>query len=278
MNKTRFSERAVLITGCSSGIGKACALGLHQRGYRVFASGRRLEALASLAEGGIETVQLDVTDDDSIKKAVQLILDKTEGSLYSVFNNAGYGQLGAVEDLNRAQMQAQFDTNVFGMIRVTQAVLPIFRQQGYGRIIQNSSILGLVARTFSGAYTASKFAVEGFSDTLRLELHKTGIFVSIVEPGPIHSLFRTHAFKQVHQVDMENSHYADTYKALLEKGPDAKALPFMLGPEAVLKVLIHALESRRPKARYPVTVYGHMFSHLKRWLPTGMLDKILLRA
>ncbi len=277
MNKTRFSKCAVLITGCSSGIGKVCALGLHQRGYRVFASGRRLEALQSLADAGLETVELDVTNDDSIKKAIKLILDKTDGALYGVFNNAGYGQLGAVEDLSRAQMQAQFDTNVFGMIRVTQAVLPIFRQQGYGRIVQNSSILGLVARTFSGAYTASKFAVEGFSDTLRLELHKTGIFVSIIEPGPIHSLFRTHAFKQVHEMDIQNSHYADTYKALLKKGPNLNA-PFMLGPEAVLKVLLHALESRHPKTRYPVTLYGHMFTHLKRWMPTGILDKILLKA
>jgi NAD(P)-dependent dehydrogenase (short-subunit alcohol dehydrogenase family) len=270
-------NRAILITGCSTGIGAACAKGLHARGYRVFATGRRLETLEPLAKLGIETLELDVSNDDSIQRALREILTRTGGSLYALFNNAGYGQFGAVEDLNRAHIQAQFETNVFGPMILGNAVLPIFRQQGFGRIIQTSSVLGFVTRPFCGAYNASKFALEGLTDTLRLELRGSDIHVSLIEPGPIRSQFRQTGFDMVQTVSIEQSIHKHLYEAALM--PEAKAkteeVPFTLGPEAILKPLIHALESKSPRARYPVTVYTYVFSWLKRLLPTAILDKIL---
>ena len=272
-----LKNRAILITGCSTGIGAACAKGLHERGYRVFATGRRLETLEPLAQLGIETLELDVTQDASIQQALQEILTRTGGSLYALFNNAGYGQFGAVEDLSRAHMQAQFETNVFGPMMLANAVLPVFREQGFGRIIQTSSVLGFVVRPFCGAYNASKFALEGLTDTLRLELRGSDIYVSLIEPGPIRSQFRQTGFDMVQTLPIEKSTYKHIYEAYLN--PEARAkterVPFTLGPEAILKPLIHALESRSPKARYPVTVYTYVFSWLKRMLPTAILDKIL---
>lgn len=272
-----FKHRAILITGCSSGIGAACAKGLHQRGYRVFATGRRLEALEPLARLGIETLELDVTKDVSIQNALQAILHKTGGSLYGLFNNAGYGQFGAIEDLTRDHMRAQFETNVFGPMVLINAVLPIFREQGFGRIIQTSSVLGFVVRPFCGAYNASKFALEGFTDTLRLELRGTSIYASLIEPGPIRSQFRQTGFHLVQTIPIENSIHRVLYESYQTKEMQEKTerIPFTLGPEAILKPLIHALESRSPKSRYPVTVHTHVFSWLKRLLPTVILDKIL---
>lgn len=270
-------NRAVLITGCTTGIGAACAKGLHARGYRVFATGRRLEALKPLADLGIETLALDVTQDSSIQAALTEILTRTGGRLYGLFNNAGYGQFGAIEDLERAHIQAQFETNVYGPMMLTKAVLSIFRQQGFGRIIQNSSVLGFVARPYCGAYNASKFALEGFTDTLRLELKGTNIHASLIEPGPIRSQFRQTGFNSMNSIDIEKSPHQPVYATY--QSPEAQLktqnIPFTLGPEAILKPLIHALESDSPKIRYPVTVYTHVFTWLKHLLPAVILDKIL---
>ncbi len=273
-------KRTILITGCSSGIGQACALGLHHRGYQVFATARRLETLAPLQAMGIQTLALDVCQDASIQQALAQILKQTQGRLDALFNNAGYGQFGALEDLHRAHLQAQFETNVFGPMMLINALLPIFRRQGWGRIIQNSSILGIVTRPFSGAYNASKFALEGFSDTLRLELHGSNIHVCLIEPGPIRSQFRKNGLEQILSIDYQNSPHKAAYERALhpEFSQRMHTLPFMQGPEAVLKVLIHALESKNPKTRYPVTFYGHLFTHLKRFLPTRILDRLLRLA
>lgn len=280
-HQNKGHNRPILVTGAGRGIGYACAIGLHNRGYRVFATSRDLGSLAPLAELGIETLALDITDDNAIHQCIQTVLEKTDGQLYAVLNNAGYGQLGAVEDLKRHHLHTQFETNVYGTQMVTNAVLPLFRTQGFGRIIYLSSILGIVTRTYCGAYNASKFAVEALADTLRLELRGTDIFVSLIEPGPIESNFRRKAIHTAKEMaDYVHSIHHPTYQKLLSPDleSDLAKVPFTLGPEAVLKVAIHALESKRPKARYPVTVYAHLFSTLKRVLPTKWLDRILALA
>jgi NAD(P)-dependent dehydrogenase (short-subunit alcohol dehydrogenase family) len=248
-------KRSVLITGCSTGIGECVAHGLHQRGYRVFASVRNPSDRAAFEQAGIECLVLDYCDSESIKLAVEQVLDKTDGHLYALFNNGAYGQPGACEDLSREAIRQQFETNVFGWMELTNLVIPVMRAQGYGRIIQNSSILGFVAMSMRGAYNASKYAIEGFSDTMRLELAGTDIHVSLIEPGPIESEFRSNAYRAFRQhIAIDNSVHRERYKKMIERyETSGKVQPFTLPPEAVLKRVVHALESRRPKIRYPVT-------------------------
>ncbi len=271
--------RSILITGCSSGIGLCAAEGLQARGWRVFATARKPDDVAMLAAKGLEALQLDLDDSISIQRALDEVLARSGGTLDALFNNAGYGQPGAVEDLSRAVLRAQFETNLFGMIELTNRVLPVMRRQGHGRIVQNSSILGYIVLAYRGAYNASKFAIEGITDTLRLELRGTGIHVSLIEPGPIKSRFRANAFAAYQQnIDAQASAHRACYAAMearLQKiGP---AAPFTLGPEAVLDKLIHALESPRPRARYPVTKPAYFFAYAKRLLPGGWLERILGR-
>ena len=270
-------DKSVLITGCSSGIGHHCAHGLARRGWRVFASARKPEDVARLRDEGLEAVQLDVDDPASIAAAVGQVLDATGGGLYGLFNNAGFGQPGAVEDLSRDAIRAQFETNLFGLMELTNRVIPVMRAAGEGRIIQNSSVLGFVAMAYRGAYNASKYALEGLSDTLRLELRGSGIQVSLIEPGPIESRFRANAHRRfLDHIDRAHSVHRERYaaieKKLLTEGP---VVPFTQGPEAVLKRLIHALESPRPKPRYYVTQPTYLFGILKRVLPARTLDRIL---
>lgn len=275
-----MNDRVILITGCSSGIGHCAAHGLQARGWRVFATARQPADVARLRAEGLESLTLDVCDATSIQSAVAEVLARTGGRLDALFNNAGYGQPGAVEDVSREALREQFETNVLGAHELTRQVIPVMRRQGNGRIVYNSSVLGLVAFPYRGAYVASKFALEGLADTLRLELTGTGIQVSLIEPGPILSRFRdnAHAAYQRH-IHAENSPHREQYAAmearLLKKGP---AAPFTLPPEAVLKRLIHALESPRPRARYPVTAPTYLFAALRRLLPTRLLDAILRRA
>ena len=272
--------RNILITGCSSGIGYCVAHGLKARGWRVFATARQAADVVRLHSEGLESLLLDVRDSVLIQAAVAEILERTGGRLQALFNNAGYGQVGAVEDVSRAAFREQFETNVFGAQELTNRIIPVMRRQGSGRILYNSSVLGLVAFPYRGAYVASKFALEGLADALRLELAGTGIHISLIEPGPILSRFRdnAHAAWQRH-VQAGTSVHRDNYTAmearLLKAGP---AAPFTLPPDAVLKQVIHALESSRPKARYPVTVPTFLFAALRRWLPTCILDTILRRA
>ncbi len=275
-----FADKAVLITGCSSGIGLCVARGLQQRGYRVFATARRSESVAELQAEGLESLQLDLEDSDSIRTAFDSILRQTGGKLYAVFNNGAFGLPGAVEDLSRDAIRAQFETNVFGWLELTNLALPVMRAQGFGRIIQNSSILGFVAMPFRGAYNASKFAIEGLSDTLRLELTDTDIHVVLVEPGPILSRFRANALIAMKKyIDIDNSVHRERYYRLLERlNKEGPAVPFTLPPEAVLKKVIHALEARRPKVRYYVTFPTYLFGYLKRLLPGKSLDRLLRLA
>ena len=273
-------QKSILITGCSTGIGYCVAKGLQARGYRVLATARRAESVEALSNEGLESLQLDLDDSESIKKAVAIILDRTGGELYGLFNNGAYGIPGAVEDLSRDTLRTQFETNVFGWQELTNLIIPVMRRQGYGRIIQNSSVLGFVAMPFRGAYNASKFAIEGLSDTLRLELRDTDIHISLVEPGPILSRFRaTGVIMLEKHIDIENSIHRDKYKGVLERlKKEGPAAPFTLPPEAVLKKVIRALESKRPKARYYVTFPTYLFGYLKKILPDRLMDKMLASA
>lgn len=275
-----FKQRTVLITGCSSGIGYCVAHGLQKRGYNVIASARKTEDVTTLQNEGLQCIQLDLDDNDSIDEAVKEALRLGNGNLYALFNNGAYGQPGAVEDLSREVLRQQFETNLFGTVELTNKLLPYMRQQGYGRIIQNSSVLGLITMRYRGAYNASKFAMEGLTDTLRQELDDTDIHVSLIEPGPIQSRFRANAFAAYKKnIDSENSAHRDIYKKIEQRlQKQGKAAPFTLPPEAVLKKVIHALESRRPKPRYYVTVPTYLFAIARRLLGTRILDWILLKA
>lgn len=272
-------KRTVLITGCSSGIGKCVAQGLHARGYHVFATARQRGDLAALQQLGIECLHLDLDDSGSIVSAVDEVLARTGGTLYALFNNGAYGQPGAVEDLRRDVLRAQFETNFFGTFELTNRIIPVMRRQGYGRLIFNSSVLGLVAFPYRGAYNASKFAMEGMCDTLRLELRGTGIRVSLIEPGPIESRFRANAYAALKRnIDIEHSAHSGRYRAVERRfGKQDSTTPFTLPPEAVLDKVVHALASRRPKLRYYVTFPTYLFAFLRRVLPYGILDRILGR-
>ena len=277
---TTDTRRPVLITGCSSGIGYSCAHGLAKRGFRVIASARKPEDVERLAAEGLETVSLDLDDADSVAAAVEQTLALTGGRLYGLFNNGAYGLPGAVEDLSREALRAQLETNLLGWHDLTCRVIPVMRAQGEGRIVQNSSVLGLVTLPYRGAYVASKFALEGLTDTLRLELANTGIQVSLIEPGPILSRFRTNAHAAFRRyIDAENSFHREQYAAAQPRlAKEGAAQPFTLPPEAVLDKLIHALENRRAKPRYYVTVPTHLLGTLRRVLPTRALDRLLIRA
>lgn len=275
-----MAQKNILITGCSSGIGRCVATGLVKRGYRVFASVRKVEDVRVLEDEGLECVQLDLADSESIRSAVGEVLARTGGQLDALFNNGAYGQPGAVEDLRREVLREQFEVNLFGTVELTNRVIPVMRAQGYGRIIMNSSVLGFIALPYRGAYTASKFALEGISDTLRLELLGSGVHVSLIEPGPIESRFRENSFAAYKRnIDLAHSFHREKYLAmerrLVKKGA---AVPFTLPADAVLERVIHALESRNPRIRYHVTVPTHLFAALKRIFPDGWMDKLLVKV
>lgn len=270
----------LLVTGCSSGIGRVCAEGMAKRGWRVIASARRAEDLDALRAAGLEALQIDMDSSASIVGGAAEVLAMTDGRIDAVFLNAGYGQPGAVEDLPRRAMREQFETNVFGPIELAGQLLPAMRRAGRGRIVINSSVLGFAAMKYRGAYNASKFALEGFADTLRMELAGSGIEVCLIEPGPILSRFRANALKafQRHITVEGSAHEALYRKQLARLNTEGAAVPFTLGPEAVLKRLVHACEAHNPRARYPVTFPTYLFAVLKRLLPTRWLDAILSRV
>ncbi len=274
-----MDTRSVLISGCSSGIGLATARGLRARGWRVFATARKPADVATLAVEGFESLGLDVDSSDSIRAAVEEVLRRTDGRLYALINNAGFGLPGAVEDLPRAGLRAQFETNVLGGQELIRLLLPVFRAQNRGRIVQMSSMLGYVALAYRGAYCASKYAIEGLTDALRLELRGTNIHVAIVEPGPIAARFRDNAYAAFKTyIDKDRSAHRAQYEAMIGRLEGSRGpLPFTLPPEAVLKRVMHALESPRPHRRYQVTVPAHLTAWLCRLLPTPLLDWLLYR-
>lgn len=270
----------VLITGCSSGIGATVARGLAVRGWRVFATARKPEDVERLQAEGMDSLLLDLNDTASIQAAVDAVLARTGGRLDALFNNGGFGQVGAVEDLTRDALREQFETNLFGWVELTNRVIPVMRRQGHGRIVMNSSVLGYAAFAYRGAYVAVKFALEGLTDTLRQELRGTGIHVALVEPGPIVSRFRENCLPHFEKhIDWRNSiHHAEYAGQVARLNKPGPAAPFTLPAEAVLEKVLHALENPFPKARYPVTVPAVAFCWLKRLLSTRAMDRVLLRA
>jgi NAD(P)-dependent dehydrogenase (short-subunit alcohol dehydrogenase family) len=280
------SQQTILITGCSTGIGYYTAKRLHDEGYRVFATARKPTDVARLQSEGLNAHQLDVRDPSSIDTALEWVLDQTDGQLFALFNNGAYGQPGAVEDLSREVLKEQFETNVFGWHDLTCKVLKVMRQQGYGRIVQNSSVLGLISMKYRGAYNASKYAIEGLTDTMRQELDGSDIHIALVEPGPIRSEFRNNAYQKFKDnIDTQNSAHRAVYQSVEKrlsaktagaKSPDEDA-PFTLGPDEVYMAVFQAFNSKSPKAHYYVTFPTYLFGYLKRVLPTKWLDRLLIK-
>ncbi|OCG26560.1 oxidoreductase [Gilliamella sp. wkB108] len=253
--------RTIFITGCSSGIGLISAIALKKRGYRVIVSCRKESDQQKLTEQGFETVLLDLDHPDSVNRAAQTVLTLTEGKLYGLFNNAGFGVYGRLSSISREQLESQFSTNFFGVHQLTQLLLPAMLEQNEGRIIQTSSIVGIVATPGRGAYSASKYALEAWSDVLRLELAHTNIKVCLIEPGPLTTYF--------------SNNVNQTEKANIVKNPPI-AKRFTLPPEAVLPALFDALENSSPKIRYRVTKITKIANLGKRLLPDRLMDKILV--
>jgi NAD(P)-dependent dehydrogenase (short-subunit alcohol dehydrogenase family) len=273
-------QRSIIVTGCSSGIGAYSARALKKEGWRVFATVRRPEDLAALEADGLEALLLDYTRQDTIDELVAEVKRRTGGRLDALFNNGAYGQPGAVEDLSTDVLRLQFETNVFGWHELTRQIIPLMRAQGHGRIVQCSSILGLVPYRYRGAYNASKHAIEGLSVTLRMELDGSGIFVSLIEPGPIETQFTANALKSFHaHIDIEHSAHQRQYKRQMARlegsGPINK---HKLGPEAVYEVLVHALNAKRPKPHYLVTKPAKQGVLLKRLLPSDLLYRLLRKV
>jgi NAD(P)-dependent dehydrogenase (short-subunit alcohol dehydrogenase family) len=269
--------RTIIVTGCSSGIGAHCARALKADGWRVFATVRKPQDLHALEADGIEAFLMDYTKQETIDALVADVIQRTGGRLDALFNNGAYGQPGAVEDLSTDVLRLQFETNVFGWHELTRQVIPLMRAQGHGRIVQCSSILGLVPYRYRGAYNASKHAIEGLNVTLRMELDGSGIFVSLIEPGPIASRFTANALAAVREhIDIENSAHAAEYTRQLARldgsGPVNRN---KLGPEAVYTVLLHALTAKRPRPHYLVTKPAKQGALLKRLLPADLLYRLL---
>ena len=270
--------KTVLITGCSSGIGFCLAHGLRSAGYRVFATARKEKDIIKLKELGFEVFLLDLASSSSIKTAISELYQKTD-SLYALINNGAYGQVGALEDISRETLEKQFQVNVFGWHELTNLVLQSMKERNIGRVIYISSVLGFVAMPFRGPYVATKFAIEGLVDTLRLELKQTKIKLSLVQPGPIESKFRQNAFLAFKEnVDPSNSDYKREYKAMIERLNSDKNVQFTLAPESVLRCVLHALGSKVPKNHYRVTFPTKLFAFLCRILPSSWMDHILSRA
>ena len=273
------SKKVVFITGCSSGIGYHCAKRLKEEDeYRVIASARKEEDIERLISEGFEAVLMDVSSSDSVQKGFEKVLKLSGGKLYALFNNAGFGQPGAVEDLSRVALQEQFETNLFGAVELGNLALRVFREQNEGRVIQNSSILGFVSFKYRGAYNASKFALEAISDALRVELKGSGVYVSLIEPGPIKSNFRKNAYDRFKRyIDIENSYHKNAYQKSIKRFESSEDDPFTLTSEAVYKEFKKILKAKKPKDRYRVTLPTKLFWVLKRVLPTFMLDEIVDR-
>ena len=272
-------QRTILVTGCSSGIGAYCARALKADGWRVFATVRKQEDLGPLEADGIEALLLDYTKPETISAAAATVRERTGDRIDALFNNGAYGQPGAVEDLTTDVLREQFETNFFGWHELTRQILPLMRKQGHGRIVNCSSILGLVPYRFRGAYTASKFALEGLTITLRMELQDSGIHVSLIEPGPIATRFTANALAKINEhIDLEGSPHAVEYRRQLKRldgsGPINK---HKLGPEAVYDVLKSALNVSNPRPHYLVTTPAKQGVLLKRLLPANLFYRLMRR-
>ncbi len=270
-------KKSILITGCSSGIGYDTAHYLHRNGYRVFATARAQADVERLRSEGLDAYRLDVTSVETIEQTLDAVFQQTGGKLDALFNNAGYGQPGAVEDITTSVLQEQFATNVFGLHELTRRIIPVMRAQGYGRIIQHSSVLGLVSLRFRGAYNASKYAVEGLCDTLRLELEGSNIYVVTLNTGPVISSFRDNALKMFSKnVVRKRSVFSKAYEQeLLDSAQEKASGIFTCHSDAVIAKVVAALEKKHPAPRYYITFATYLLGTFKRLLPTQILDMLL---
>ena len=272
--------RVAVVTGCSSGIGLATSVLLKERGWRVFATARRQRDLEMLRDYGLVDIDLDLTDSASVSMAAKDILTRVNGAVGALVNNAGFGQPGAVEDLSRPALRAQFEVNVFGLQELTRAFIPAFLAQGAGRIVNISSVLGNVSLPFLGAYCASKFALEALSDSLRVELHGTGVAVSVIQPGPIVTAFREHAIDQLDAtVPEQESRFGAYFARELRRRRNKVKTPGFMNkpPDAVARKVAHALEYPRPWRRYCVAPSAYAGALVRRLLPYAAMDAILCR-
>ncbi len=272
----KSNNTVIVITGCSSGIGRVTAKYLKERFITVYPTARKAEDVESLKQEGFENaMKLDVRDHNEIKSVISKVLKK-EGKIDVWFNNAGYGQMGAIEDVPTDTLREQFETNVFGLHECTRQIVPIMRKQGFGKIIQHSSVLGLVALPMRGAYNASKYAVEGLTDTLRLELMGSGVYVTLLNTGPVTSKFRENALKTLKNIEINHSRFATKYRKALRG--EGKRVPFNLPAIAVAQKVHHIILTDRPKPRYYITKATYILGYLKRILSTSMLDRVLLKV
>ena len=275
-----IQQRTVVVTGCSSGIGEATAHILRDRGWKVIPTARKAEDLERLRADGFTPVQLDVVDEASCQRAAQEAFAVANGPIGALVNNAGFGQAGAVEDLTRDVLQYQFDVNLIGMQSFTNRFLPAFRKQGYGRVVNISSVVGRISLPFYGSYSATKFAMEALSDAMRVELYGTGVGVILVEPGPIISKFRKNAAERAQSsLDLQKAQHASYYDKEIKRRIRQQKKPdfFTKPPESVAVKVVHALESGSPKRRYCVTVPAYLGAFLARFAPDALIDWALSR-
>jgi NAD(P)-dependent dehydrogenase (short-subunit alcohol dehydrogenase family) len=281
MKSFPVKSKTVLITGCSSGIGLATARLLHNCDWRVIPTARKTEDIDRLRTEGFDPITLDVTDSTSITTAANTVLKRFGGQLGAIVNNAGFGLATAVEDASRSMFRDVFEVNVFGLQELTNQFIPFFRRQGYGRIVNISSVLGEISIPFAGIYCASKHAVEALSDSMRREFFNSGITVSIIQPGPIETRFSQNlAFRTERYPQNLNSPFSSFYKQAIETRRTGKAARtaerFMKPPEAVAKKILHALESPRPKIRYRVTTIAYFGAFIRCALPVALIDRIMI--
>jgi len=275
-----MTQKSILITGCSSGIGYDAAHTLHKRGWRVFATCRAEADCERLRGEGLESFRLDYQDESSIESAITETLKRTGGTLDALFNNGAYAIPGAVEDLTRDAMRDIFETNVFGQIDLSNRLTPVMREQGHGRVIFNSSVLGFISTPYRGSYCATKFALEALVDAQRMEHKDSPLEFILIEPGPITTDFGKNAVLQFEKwIDRENTNCNDAYSAMIAKrNASAGKKDFSeLPSSAVTTKLIHALESPRANPRYYVTWATHFAGIMRRTLPTRLLDLVLSR-
>ena len=275
-----MTKKTILITGCSSGIGYDAAHGLREAGWRVFASCRKAEDCDRLKAQGFDAPQIDLADPESIRRGLAEVLATTGGTLDALYNNAAFACPGAVEDLPAGALREIFETNLFGTHDLTREVIKVMRAQGHGRIINCSSVLGLVGLSWRGAYVSTKFALEGLTDVLRIEMRDTPIKIILIEPGPITSKIRANAIPHFEKwIDTANSARAAQYETLKSRlyedtGPDTFELP----ASAVTQKILHALTSANPKPRYYVTTPTYLMGNLRRLLPTRLLDWVIAKG
>lgn len=273
-------HKSILITGCSTGIGYQAARTLKQRGWRVLATARKAEDRERLERDlGVETLALELADRSSVARCAESALERTGGALGALYNNAAYGVIGAMEDITGDVLRRHLEINVIGTHELTRLIIPAMRSNGTGRIVNCSSVLGLVSGPFRGPYCASKFALEAITDAMRLELAGSGVFVSTLEPGPIRSEFlatTVATFKA--NVDAARSVHRETYDRRMQSMQGDTQSRFKLGPEAVVKKLVHAVESARPRAHYKISSHTHVISALKRILPRSAIDALMARS